>query len=405
MKPRSSVVLTAFFILLMAAPNLSAVTLTVGEDEGSTGETLEVPITVDAPDGIAGAAFTITYNTNALSVDVSSVFFDTFAVQFDGTSAETSVVVDGTTYEQPLVTNLVDQTGTRVAAARSTPAESTEDEPLFVLMVMLKSTADPGIYPIGIIPTNIDNTAAGYPAEGVDIPYLVKTIPEETDLTAAFPVAEVSAVNVGQVTYVADADGDGLEDSVETNTGVFVDETDTGTDPNDPDTDDDGIDDGAEVAGGSDPNDPDDPTSQGGEIGVTLTLLAGWNLVSLPVTPADAGLTVLFPDATVAYKFEGAYVSVDSLDPGLGYWVKVTTGGDYVITGEPFEEYIDTLDDDGWYLMGAVNGTATPVTTPDGAISVMYGFETAYSSTTELEAGKGYWVKILEPCDFALDAQ
>ena len=37
--------------------------------------------------------------------------------------------------------------------------------------------------------------------------------------------------------YAADSDGDGLDDSVETNTGVYIDKNDTGTDPNNPDTD------------------------------------------------------------------------------------------------------------------------------------------------------------------------
>jgi len=44
-----------------------------------------------------------------------------------------------------------------------------------------------------------------------------------------------------------DADNDGLIDSVETNTGTFVSATDTGTDPNNPDTDGDGLNDGDEV--------------------------------------------------------------------------------------------------------------------------------------------------------------
>jgi len=48
-----------------------------------------------------------------------------------------------------------------------------------------------------------------------------------------------------------DSDGDGLADCVESDSGVFIDELDTGTDPNDPDTDDDGIDDGDEVHGTS----------------------------------------------------------------------------------------------------------------------------------------------------------
>lgn len=55
-----------------------------------------------------------------------------------------------------------------------------------------------------------------------------------------------------------DQDQDLLDDDAETNTGTFVDESDTGTDPNDPDTDDDGVMDGIEVFLGTDPNDPFD---------------------------------------------------------------------------------------------------------------------------------------------------
>jgi hypothetical protein len=53
-----------------------------------------------------------------------------------------------------------------------------------------------------------------------------------------------------------DDDGDGLLDVVETNTGVFVGSSDTGTDPLVADTDGDGVDDGLEVQLGSDPTDP-----------------------------------------------------------------------------------------------------------------------------------------------------
>jgi hypothetical protein len=50
-----------------------------------------------------------------------------------------------------------------------------------------------------------------------------------------------------------DSDGDGLNDSVETNTGVYISETDTGTDPNDADTDGDFLKDGFEVSRGLSP--------------------------------------------------------------------------------------------------------------------------------------------------------
>ena len=56
----------------------------------------------------------------------------------------------------------------------------------------------------------------------------------------------------------SDTDGDGLSDSVETNTGVFVDSTHTGTDPAKADSDEDGVPDGLEVKESTDPNDPAD---------------------------------------------------------------------------------------------------------------------------------------------------
>lgn len=61
---------------------------------------------------------------------------------------------------------------------------------------------------------------------------------------------------VGAAPSPPDEDQDLLTDDVETNTGVYVSPTDTGTDPNDFDTDDDGVWDGIEVELGTDPNDP-----------------------------------------------------------------------------------------------------------------------------------------------------
>ena len=81
-----------------------------------------------------------------------------------------------------------------------------------------------------------------------------------------------------------DSDGDGLLDSVETGTGLFVNAQNTGTDaenpdsdgdgltdgaevnthltdPNDVDSDDDTISDAVEISNGSDPNDPNSPTT------------------------------------------------------------------------------------------------------------------------------------------------
>lgn len=96
--------------------------------------------------------------------------------------------------------------------------------------------------------------------------------------TFAFPSGEIR----GQVLPPpVDTDGDGLDDSVETNTGTFVDENDTGTDPNDFDTDGDGYGDGIEVGLGTDPND-------NGDFPSGLPVRVAWLLAAIAAATAIA---------------------------------------------------------------------------------------------------------------------
>jgi hypothetical protein len=76
-----------------------------------------------------------------------------------------------------------------------------------------------------------------------------------------------------------DDDNDGLLDTVETNTGIFVDPANTGTDPLQRDSDGDTFPDGQEVAGGTDPNNSSEPApvpslGPGPLGGLSLLLLA-----------------------------------------------------------------------------------------------------------------------------------
>ena len=73
------------------------------------------------------------------------------------------------------------------------------------------------------------------------------------------PIAWILAIaSFVTIAAAADSDGDGLDNGVETNTGFFVDATNTGTDPAKADTDDDGVPDGLEVKEGTDPTDVTD---------------------------------------------------------------------------------------------------------------------------------------------------
>jgi hypothetical protein len=100
-----------------------------------------------------------------------------------------------------------------------------------------------------IIRIGSDETAVGAPTSDRDF----RGVIDEVRIMG-------SPLNSSQFLFpigVFDSDGDGLLNSVETDTGTFVDENDTGTDPFDADTDDDGIEDGAEITQGTDPLDPD----------------------------------------------------------------------------------------------------------------------------------------------------
>ena len=87
---------------------------------------------------------------------------------------------------------------------------------------------------------------------------------------------------------LADTDADGLNDEVETGSGVFVSLSDTGTDPLDSDSDDDGLLDGAEdnsgtyVSGDQAGSDPHQPDSDGDN------LPDGWEAIN-GLDPSDDG--------------------------------------------------------------------------------------------------------------------
>jgi hypothetical protein len=82
-----------------------------------------------------------------------------------------------------------------------------------------------------------------------------------------------------------DDDGDGLLDTVETNTGVFAGASDTGTSAVDADSDDDGFNDGDEVAAGSDPND-----DQSLPVAIPLGPLWAYGLLAAAMALAGRGL-------------------------------------------------------------------------------------------------------------------
>jgi hypothetical protein len=133
---------------------------------------------------------------------------------------------------------------------------------------------------------------------------------------------------------------------------------------------------------------------------------AGWNLISLPLQPAQSDVATLFPDADgKAYEYvpSQGYVEVTSLEYGKGYWVKFSKRDSVAVTGF-LTNTLDFAAQDqfgGWNLIGAPSGPAAIsgiVQNPPGALLVVYAYDPAlgYFAPADgmLRPGRGYFVKV-----------
>ena len=138
----------------------------------------------------------------------------------------------------------------------------------------------------------------------------------------------------------------------------------------------------------------------GGLRAVTLHYPPGWSMVSIPVTPVDATLVALFPDALSAFEFSGGYQRVTTLDTCTGYWLNLPTGGTYTITGEVVTQCRAALPVD-WSIQGVpISGTRVNniVQDPVNSLASVFAFEGAYIHKTGhdlLAEGQGFWFDML----------
>jgi hypothetical protein len=130
---------------------------------------------------------------------------------------------------------------------------------------------------------------------------------------------------------------------------------------------------------------------------LSFAVLNGWNMVSVPVTAPDYRKTVLFPTAlTNAFAFQSGYQSKDTLQNGVGYWLKFGSNQNISIPGA--FRLSDSVDvSAGWNMIGSVSVPCpvANVVAADGAsiCSPVYGYYNGYIIVTTLVPGQAYWVK------------
>lgn len=125
---------------------------------------------------------------------------------------------------------------------------------------------------------------------------------------------------------------------------------------------------------------------------------AHWYLISVSHTFPDQSRTTMYPDArSEAFAYNGGYVIKDSLEVGVGYWLKFPS-----VPQEPTTFAVNVTSTTiplhvGWNLIGSIS---TPVAVSalisqegEMTLSSFFGYNGSYYVTDSILPGKGYWVK------------
>jgi hypothetical protein len=251
-----------------ATYNLSLEATTDGSTVAASydaGDDIYLNIVLDNAAGIAGVAFTLTYDAAKLDYpatdaeglpvnagDITSLFPFTYT----GTDPDTD------TYRaNSSVAGKIHLAGAEIDGTDGGGKYGSVQVVLFTVKFTAKAAAA-GTATFGLVPTILTNLDAGYDNEAVAL--LVSAVSSGDpawggDLSDDFTdqttnTALPQNLDIEIIPPCTDSDSDGLCDEVETNTGVYVDPTNTGTDPNNSDSDGDGLLDGEEIAFGSNPN-------------------------------------------------------------------------------------------------------------------------------------------------------
>ena len=137
----------------------------------------------------------------------------------------------------------------------------------------------------------------------------------------------------------------------------------------------------------------------GRAVSVTLPLLAGWNMISLPAQVEDGSKTTLFPAAiSELFAFhDGTYATRDTFETTIGYWLKFEEPMNVLIEGAARDSATISVRQ-GWNMIGAISSTVyidSIDQQPPGIIaSGFFTYDGNYYETSALEPGKSYWVKI-----------
>jgi hypothetical protein len=153
-----------------------------------------------------------------------------------------------------------------------------------------------------------------------------------------------------------------------------------------------------------------------------LSLVSGWNLVSLPYQPADTAIASVLATIAGSYSIVWGYTSpswkfydpaaaegstLTTLEAGKGYWVKASSAQTLTVCGSSPSSTV-TLNS-GWNLVGYTGAACTTASTVlanvPGTLQIAWGYAPPTwmfydpnaivgSTLTQICPGYGYWIKV-----------
>jgi hypothetical protein len=151
----------------------------------------------------------------------------------------------------------------------------------------------------------------------------------------------------------------------------------------------------------------------------TKSLVSGWNLISLPLTPLDNSVSLVLDGVSqnavkqynaTTHQFEDA----TSMDPGIGYFVNVTAAGTWEYEGTAYTSMTTSLSQ-GLNMVGWTN-TSAALPGALNSISGNYSYVAHWNATSQsyevyepnapevfndfatMERGEGYFIAATEDC-------
>jgi hypothetical protein len=154
----------------------------------------------------------------------------------------------------------------------------------------------------------------------------------------------------------------------------------------------------------------------------TKSLSAGWNLISLPLTPTDSStsavLSGVLQDAVKSYNTDtNQFVDATTMDPGVGYFVHVTTAGTWSYDGTAYTSISASLSTG----LNCVGWTNTSAALPGALSSIdssyryvarwnagtqsykvyLPGAPAAFNDFEAMDRGEGYFIAATAGCTLA----